>query len=97
VNAKRNANRSEGEEEAAKLRAETDKQRTIILGPMPSRRPQKLRGEGDAAAAQIYAQAYGPGLGVLQLRAPSLQAYEQFLGKRKHPAALRRLRPVPLT
>jgi modulator of FtsH protease HflC len=72
--------RSEGEEEAAKLRAETDKQRTIILADA-EQKAQRLRGEGDAAAAQIYAQAYGEDpefYGFVR----SLQAYEQFLGKR---------------
>jgi membrane protease subunit HflC len=49
--------RSEGEEEAAKLRAETDKQRDILLA-QAYERSQRLRGEGDAAAAAIYASAY---------------------------------------
>jgi modulator of FtsH protease HflC len=49
--------RSEGEEEAAKLRAETDKQREILLA-QAYERSQRLRGEGDAAAAAIYASAY---------------------------------------
>jgi membrane protease subunit HflC len=49
--------RSEGEEEAAKLRAETDKQREIILAQAYERR-QRLQGEGDAAATAVYASAY---------------------------------------
>jgi membrane protease subunit HflC len=49
--------RSEGEEEAAKIRAETDKQREIILAQAYDR-SQRLRGEGDAAASAIYASAY---------------------------------------
>jgi membrane protease subunit HflC len=49
--------RSEGEEEAAKLRAETDKQREIILAQAYDR-SQRLQGEGDAAATAIYANAY---------------------------------------
>jgi membrane protease subunit HflC len=49
--------RSEGEEEAAKLRAETDKQRDILLA-QAYERSQRLRGEGDAAATAIYASAY---------------------------------------
>ena len=44
--------RSEGEEEAAKLRAETDKQREIILAQAYDR-SQRLQGEGDAAATTI--------------------------------------------
>jgi membrane protease subunit HflC len=49
--------RSEGEEEAAKLRAETDKQREIILA-QAYERTQRLEGEGDAAATAVYASAY---------------------------------------
>jgi modulator of FtsH protease HflC len=49
--------RSEGEEEAAKLRAETDKQREIILA-QAYERAQRLQGEGDAAATAVYAGAY---------------------------------------
>jgi modulator of FtsH protease HflC len=49
--------RSEGEEEAAKLRAETDKQREIILA-QAYERGQRLQGEGDGAATAVYASAY---------------------------------------
>jgi modulator of FtsH protease HflC len=49
--------RSEGEEEAAKLRAETDKQREIILA-QAYERAQRLQGEGDAGATAVYAGAY---------------------------------------
>jgi membrane protease subunit HflC len=49
--------RSEGEEEAAKIRAETDKQREIILA-QAYERSQRQQGEGDAAATAIYADAY---------------------------------------
>jgi membrane protease subunit HflC len=72
--------RSEGEEEAAKLRADTDKQRTILLAEA-EQKAQRLRGEGDALAARIYADAYGKDpefYGFVR----SLQAYEQFAGKR---------------
>jgi membrane protease subunit HflC len=49
--------RSEGEEEAAKLRAETDKQREIILA-QAYERSQRLQGEGDGSATAVYAGAY---------------------------------------
>jgi membrane protease subunit HflC len=49
--------RSEGEEEAAKIRAETDKQREIILA-QAYERSRRLEGEGDAAATVVYAKAY---------------------------------------
>jgi len=49
--------RSEGDEEAAKLRAETDKEREIILA-QAYERAQRLEGEGDAAATTVYASAF---------------------------------------
>jgi membrane protease subunit HflC len=51
--------RSEGEEEAAMIRATTDKERTIILAKAYEE-SETLRGEGDAEATKIYAKAYGP-------------------------------------
>ena len=49
--------RSEGEEEAVKIRAETDKEKIIILAEA-YKISQKLMGEGDAKAVEIYAKAY---------------------------------------
>jgi len=49
--------RSEGEEEAVKVRAETDKQKLILLAES-YRQAEKLEGEGDAEAIKIYAQAF---------------------------------------
>lgn len=49
--------RSEGEEEAVKIRAITDKERTIMLAE-GYRQAEKLKGEGDAEALKIYAGAY---------------------------------------
>lgn len=72
--------RSEGEEESAKLKAETDKQRTIVLAEA-QQDAEKLRGEGDATAARIYAEAYGKDSEFYSF-VRSLQAYELFLGKR---------------
>jgi membrane protease subunit HflC len=51
--------RSEGEEEAAKIRATTDKERTIILAKAYEE-SQRMRGEGDALATRAYADAYRP-------------------------------------
>jgi membrane protease subunit HflC len=49
--------RAEGRENAEQIRANADRQRTIILAE--SRRDgEKIRGEGDARAADIYASAY---------------------------------------
>ena len=49
--------RSEGAEEAAKIRAQADKEREIILAEAYAT-SQKLMGEGDAEAAGIYAEAF---------------------------------------
>ena len=72
--------RSEGEEEAYKLRSQTDKERTIILAEA-EQDAQKLRGEGDATATRIYAEAYGKDPEFYRF-VRSLQSYELFLGKR---------------
>jgi len=49
--------RSEGEEEAVKIRATTDKEKTILLAES-YRKAEKLKGEGDAEAIKIYAEAF---------------------------------------
>jgi membrane protease subunit HflC len=50
--------RSTGFAESEKIRADADKQRTVILAEA-YREAEKVRGEGDAKASQIYAQAFG--------------------------------------
>lgn len=50
--------RSEGKEEAEKIRAEADKERVVLLASA-FRDAQKTRGAGDGKAAAIYAAAYG--------------------------------------
>ncbi len=50
--------RAEGEEAAERIRAEAERRRTILLAEA-YRDGQDLRGEGDARAAEIYADAYG--------------------------------------
>ena len=56
---KRQANkfRSEGSEEAQKIRAATDRDKTIILADA-YKEAEKIRGEGDAKAVQVYARSY---------------------------------------
>ena len=56
---KRQANkyRSEGEEEAQKIRAATDRDKTIILADS-YKEAERLRGEGDAKAVNVYARSY---------------------------------------
>jgi len=52
-----NKYRSEGAEEAEKIQAFADKERTIILADA-YRDSEKIRGEGDAISASNYAEAY---------------------------------------
>ena len=49
--------RSEGEEESAKIRAETNKQKEIILAEAYAK-SEKVKGEGDKAATKIYSDSY---------------------------------------
>jgi membrane protease subunit HflC len=72
--------RSEGAEESAKIRAETDKEKTIILA-RAYEESQRRRGEGDAQATRIYGASFGQDAefyGFLR----SLEAYEKFLGEK---------------
>jgi len=50
--------RSQGQAESEKIRADADRQRTVILADA-YRDAQKAKGDGDAKASAIYAQAYG--------------------------------------
>lgn len=70
--------RSEGQEEAAKIRAEADKDRTIMLAEA-ERKAETLRGTGDAEATRIYGQAFGQEPTFYALTR-SLQAYTSSMG-----------------
>jgi len=50
--------RSTGAAESEKIRADADRQRTVILAEA-YREAEEIRGDGDAKATQIYAQAFG--------------------------------------
>jgi membrane protease subunit HflC len=50
--------RSTGSAESEKIRADADRQRTVILAEA-FRDSEKIKGEGDATASQTYAQAFG--------------------------------------
>ena len=56
---KRQANkfRSEGEEEAQKIRAATDRDKTVLLADA-YKKAQEIRGEGEAKALDIYANSF---------------------------------------
>ena len=49
--------RSEGKEEATKIRAETDKEKTILVAEA-YKKEQSIRGEGDGLSTKIYADAF---------------------------------------
>jgi membrane protease subunit HflC len=53
-----NERRSRGEADGEKIRADADRQRDVIVAEA-TRDAQIIRGEGDAKAAAIYAEAYG--------------------------------------
>jgi membrane protease subunit HflC len=70
--------RSEGHEEAAKIRAVADKDRAIMLAEA-ERKAQVLRGQGEAEATRIFAEALGTHQEFFSL-VRSLEAYEKGLG-----------------
>ena len=49
--------RSTGQESAEKIRADADRQKTVLVADA-KREASKVKGDGDAQAAAIYAQAY---------------------------------------
>jgi membrane protease subunit HflC len=49
--------RSEGKEEALKIRATTDKEKTILIADA-YRQEQEIRGEGDGKSIKVYADAF---------------------------------------
>jgi membrane protease subunit HflC len=70
--------RAEGEEQAREIRAEAEKSREIILAEAYSK-SQVLRGEGDAQAAFVTANAFGQNIEFYSL-VRRLQVYELILG-----------------
>ena len=70
--------RSRGAEEAEKIRARADKERTVLLADA-YKQSQTIRGEGDAKAAEIYARAYRQDPEFFAFYR-SLQAYRKSLG-----------------
>ena len=71
--------RAEGQSASAGIRASAERQRTVILADA-ERDALRVRGEGDGAAAQIYARAYAKNPEFYAFYR-SLQAYERSLGK----------------
>lgn len=69
--------RSEGKEEAQKIRATTDKEKVILLAEA-YRKEQEIRGEGDAQSIKITAQAFGQDQEFYSFMR-SLEAYKKSL------------------
>ena len=72
--------RSTGAAEAEKIRADADKQREVIVANA-YRDAQKVKGEGDAEAARVYAEAFGRDPQFAQFYR-SLDAYKASIGKK---------------
>ncbi len=70
--------RAEGAEAAETLRAEADRKRTVLLAEA-YRDSEKIRGDGDATAAEIYANAYNKNRDFYAFHR-SLQAYRSAIG-----------------
>ena len=79
---KRQANkfRSEGEEEAQKIRAATDRDKTVILAEA-YKKSQMIRGEGEAKALDIYAASYSKDSDFYEF-IRTLETYEKVIDKK---------------
>ena len=71
--------RATGEEEAQKIRADAEKQRTVMVAEA-RRTAQILRGEGDALSIKIYADAFGQDEDFFSFYR-SMQAYQKTFNK----------------
>lgn len=69
--------RSEGSEEAAKIRAEAERQQKVLLSEAYAT-AEKLRGEGDAESMRIYAEAFGQDQEFYQF-IRTLESYGKFI------------------
>ena len=72
--------RSTGGAEGEKIRADADRQREVAVANA-YREAQKIKGEGDAEASRIYAEAFGRDPQFAQFYR-SLEAYRASLGKK---------------
>lgn len=76
-----NALRAEGQEQSETIRSNADRQRVVIVAEA-DRDSQRLRGEGDAVAAETYADAFG-GSAEFYAFNRSLEAYRNAFGSGK--------------
>jgi len=71
--------RSEGEEESRKIKASTDKDKTIILADA-YKEAEEVKGEGEAKAVDIYARAFSKDPDFYEFYR-TLEAYNKILDK----------------
>ncbi len=87
--------RSQGQAESEKIRADADRQREVILADA-YKQAQKTKGDGDAKASAIYAQAYGANPEFYAFYR-SLEAYKVDVPEQeRHDGARSELRILPL-
>ncbi len=79
-NRKANMFRSEGEEEAQKIRAKTERDKTVILADA-YKISQEIRGEGEAKALDIYASSFSKDPKFYEF-VRTLEAYEKIIDKK---------------
>ena len=79
-NRKANMFRSEGEEEAQKIRAKTERDKTVILADA-YKTSQEIRGEGEAKALEIYATSFSADPKFYEF-VRTLEAYEKVIDKK---------------
>lgn len=72
--------RSEGDEEAIKIKADTDRQATVVVSEA-YRTAEVLKGEGDAEAARIYNEAYSKDFNFYEFY-NMLETYRKTLGEK---------------
>ena len=79
-NRKANMFRSEGEEEAQKIRAKTERDKTVILADA-YKISQEIRGEGEAKALEIYANSFSKDTKFYEFLR-TLETYEKVIDKK---------------
>jgi membrane protease subunit HflC len=79
--------RAEGDEQYVRIKADTDRQRTVMLSEA-YRDAERMRGAGDARAAEIYAAAYSKDRDFYAFYR-SLQAYRHSIGRDQDVLVLR--------
>ena len=72
--------RSEGEEESLKIKANADRERTILLAEA-YKKAEESKGQGDAQSTKIYAESYSQDPGFYDF-SRSLDAYKKALTKK---------------